>query len=204
MKMHSYMSINGYLQFVSVQSQATLDDLREAAESTGGWDHALREAKAHRDELDAATGMSNSTRDTREGSPIGTPPIPAGQQASYVDASTANVLRKRLAAMDQTAQGNGEKAEFNGHSPEPPKRSDDPPIPSPSEPHPLIDHPNEHISNLAKELSELEGELCSSGPEHVVWPNNITWKNFAVYQLIPTLVYELEYPRTERSASLPF
>jgi len=51
---------------------------------------------------------------------------------------------------------------------------------------------------MAKDYSELEGELSSSGPFRVTYPNNITMKNFAVYQLIPTLVYELEYPRTDR------
>jgi len=49
-----------------------------------------------------------------------------------------------------------------------------------------------------KDYSELQGELTSPGPLFVKWPNNISWKNFAVYQLIPTLVYELEYPRTDR------
>ena len=44
----------------------------------------------------------------------------------------------------------------------------------------------------------MEAELVSTGPEYVRWPDNVTWKNFAVYMLIPTLVYELEYPRTER------
>jgi sterol O-acyltransferase len=64
--------------------------------------------------------------------------------------------------------------------------------------HTLVDHPDEEISTLARELSELESELTSSGPNRVQWPENITYKNFAVYQLIPTLVYELEYPRTDR------
>jgi sterol O-acyltransferase len=65
-------------------------------------------------------------------------------------------------------------------------------------PHPLIDHPDEKIAELAKEFSELDSELVSTGPEKVRWPNNIGWGNFADYQLIPTLVYDLEYPRTER------
>lgn len=65
-------------------------------------------------------------------------------------------------------------------------------------PHPLVDHPDERISSLAKEYTEMEGELTGIGPEYVRWPENITYKNFAVYQLVPTLVYELEYPRTDR------
>ncbi|KAI0285808.1 MBOAT, membrane-bound O-acyltransferase family-domain-containing protein [Russula aff. rugulosa BPL654] len=64
--------------------------------------------------------------------------------------------------------------------------------------HMLTHHPDPRISALATEFSDLESELISSGPERVRWPENITFKNFAVYQLIPTLVYELEYPRTKR------
>jgi len=69
----------------------------------------------------------------------------------------------------------------------------------PPPPHPLVHHPNPKIAGLAEEYSELLAELRSSGPvEYTQWPDNVTWKNFAVYQLIPTLVYELEYPRTTR------
>jgi sterol O-acyltransferase len=65
----------------------------------------------------------------------------------------------------------------------------------------LVMHPDPQISDMAKDYSELLNELVSSGPTYVKWPENITWKNFAVYQLIPTLVYELEYPRTDRHVS---
>jgi len=68
-------------------------------------------------------------------------------------------------------------------------------------PHVLVYHPDEKIAALAHEYSELRSELVSPGPEYVTWPDNITWKNFAEYQLIPTLVYELEYPRTDRSVA---
>jgi len=62
----------------------------------------------------------------------------------------------------------------------------------------LVDHPDPEISALATEYFEFASELVSSGPERVRWPENITLKNFAVYQLIPTFVYELEFPRTNR------
>lgn len=48
--------------------------------------------------------------------------------------------------------------------------------------------------------AEYESELMSSGPGRVRWLANITLRDFALYQLTPTLVYELEYPRTERCA----
>ena len=64
--------------------------------------------------------------------------------------------------------------------------------------HPLVDHPDSQISALAAEYSELESELVSSGPQHVRWPEDITFKNFVVYQLIPPLVHELEFIRIQR------
>jgi sterol O-acyltransferase len=60
--------------------------------------------------------------------------------------------------------------------------------------HPLVDHPDSQISALAAEYSELESELVGSGPQRVRWPEDITFKNLVVYQLIPSLVYELEFP----------
>ena len=51
---------------------------------------------------------------------------------------------------------------------------------------------------IARELdAELERELTGPVEGAVRWPANITLRDFAWYQLTPTLVYELEYPRTD-------
>ncbi|KAJ7195730.1 MBOAT, membrane-bound O-acyltransferase family-domain-containing protein [Mycena rebaudengoi] len=170
MKVHSYMTVNGHLQHVSELSQVLLNQLREATASVGGWEQAVADATAHRDALTAGS--------TEDSTPSGTPMIIEGTSTSYVDAPTAAALRQRLVAVSQ-----------------PPPTSDK--LISPAAPHVLVDHPNESISAMAKDYTELQGELTSSGPYPVTYPNNQTLKNFAVYQLIPTLVYELEYPRTE-------
>lgn len=183
MKMHSYMTVNGFLQYVSKQAQSSLEDLRKATISVGGWEKAIADARAHRAELDAVTSA------TSEGSGGDTPDVSIdGTRTSYVDASTAAALRKRLVSASA-------KTEENGAMPAPTPPSSSGPPPSV---HPLVDHPEGSISSLAKAYSELRGELTSSGPEQVQWPSNITFKNFAMYQLIPTLVYDLEYPRTDR------
>lgn len=201
--MHSYMTINGYLQYVSKQSQKKLDQLRKSVtESSGSWDEAIASAKAHRAALDAATPGSNFASDT-EFTPAATPGVEGerGATMQYTDASTANALRKRLAAVsvDNNSRLGTPSIE---HSEYPPAAAEEKEKPTngqgPATPHPLVDHPEEKISALAKEYSELEGELTSSGPHYVRWPNNISLHNFAVYQLVPTLVYELEYPRTDR------
>lgn len=59
-------------------------------------------------------------------------------------------------------------------------------------------HPTPAISNLAIELADLRDALTSTGVNKVRFPANLTWYNFCDFMLVPTLVYELEYPRTHR------
>lgn len=198
------MSINGYLQFVSVRSQKVLDALRKQVEVTGEWNEAVTAARRHRAELGAGRTPSVMGSDT-EFTPNMTPAEHANGQptTSYTDPTTANALRKRLAAV--SAESNYRMSTPNMELSEYPASgaSSMPTTPPPSNlapsPHPLVDHPDDAISTLAREYSELEGELTSSGPNYVRWPNNISLRDFTIYQLIPTLVYELEYPRTEKS-----
>jgi sterol O-acyltransferase len=61
----------------------------------------------------------------------------------------------------------------------------------------LIDSSKKHDSaqDHNDEIQHLKHELIH---ENVTFPNNITFYNFTDYILIPTLVYEMEYPRTDR------
>jgi sterol O-acyltransferase len=45
--------------------------------------------------------------------------------------------------------------------------------------------------------TELNGKCSTSGN---YYPKNLTFKNWAEYVVLPTLVYELEYPRQERTS----
>ncbi|EPQ56233.1 MBOAT-domain-containing protein [Gloeophyllum trabeum ATCC 11539] len=193
MKMHSYMTVNGYLSYLSSQSQIILDELKEATARVGGWDAALAQAKARREAEASKEDEATTGSTTPDLSAI--PATPDGAQREVVDASAANVLRKRLVAAQKTAERSGIPVSSTVESSTTLASA----VPSGKPgPHPLVDHPDEEIAALAKEYSEIQSELVSSGPEYVKWPENITFKNFAVYQLIPTLVYELEYPRTDR------
>jgi sterol O-acyltransferase len=179
MKMHSYITLNWQLQSVSKQSREIFDSLKEKTKAIGGWDKALADAIAKKTELQfQASASTTHASSTREPTPIGTPPVAQGSSTAIVDVSTASALRQRLSAVASLPR-NGSAGE--------------------SGPHTLIHHPDPEISAMAKDYLELQSELTSSGPHHVTWPNNISWKNFAMYQLIPTLVYDLEYPRTDRS-----
>lgn len=211
MKMHSYMTVNGSLQHASTQSQILEDQLRSATLEVGGWDQAVVDARFHRAQLDATTGL-NSSDETNEPTPNGTPDIVVdGIKDSLLDVPTADALRRRLTAVSSKTDPDFstpsiETSSFMRPSSSTASLSNYEPRDhsKPLEPHPLVDHPSEEISRLAKECSELQAELTSSGPIHVRWPDNITLKNFTVYQLIPTLVYELEYPRTNRHVTALF
>jgi len=236
MKMHSYITVNGQLQSVRNESESLLTQLKAATSSVGGWDKALEVAHDKLAEQQSITAPTSTSNTNQEPTPIGTPPVPEGMSASYVDAKTANALRKRLTAISRArlsdssissasslngegyqpnlGPGNFPHYNFDVHGvksvlkPGPqPKDTSEPTVEEEDAandnlvPHVLVYHPDENIAALAHEYSELRSELVSSGPEYVTWPDTITWKNFAVYQLIPTLVYELEYPRTDRSVA---
>lgn len=80
--------------------------------------------------------------------------------------------------------------------------------------HPLSTHSDSVIAYLSREIESLREELMSIPPakqegiqeevaeslagrdSRVCWPDNVTYANFWDYLLVPTLVYELEYPRT--------
>lgn len=51
------------------------------------------------------------------------------------------------------------------------------------------------IEHVEAEMAFLEGELVL-GSTH--FPNNVTVMNFLDYLLVPSLVYWMEYPRTEK------
>jgi len=188
MKMHSYVSVNGYLQGISKRSKNVLAELKCATVSVGGWEQALRDATSKRAKVEA-----QATDDVLTPVGMSTPDVDGMLMKSFTDPGTASALRQRLAAVcgssDENAEnerkalngggGGGEKVEVSIADA-------------------LAFHPDELVAGLAKEFLDLDSELVSTGPERVRWPENVTLWNFAVYQLIPTLVYELEYPRTDR------
>lgn len=158
--------------------------LRSATSNVGGWDVALVEAEAQ-------GGNEPGSRTTPEviTSPSMTP-LPDGTQRSFIDGDVAIALRNRL--LEKKVSSNGSSSGHSSGS-ESPEKQDTKPAYSV-----LVRHPNEEVAALAEELVEMDSELTSRGPNKMRWPDNINLKSFAEYMLIPTLVYELEYPRTDR------
>ncbi|WWC91037.1 uncharacterized protein L201_005977 [Kwoniella dendrophila CBS 6074] len=67
----------------------------------------------------------------------------------------------------------------------------------PSPPSPLAWSSNEQIALLARNIDAMQEELKSNGSESLIWPQNVTYKHFLDFMFFPTLVYQLEYPRTK-------
>ncbi|KAL5536945.1 ARE2 [Sanghuangporus sanghuang] len=187
MKMHSYMSTNGYLQRLHRKFEHTMNELRSAASQVGGWDVAITEAAAARSDKDS---RATSTTPEDVGVSPSITPMLDGTQRSYIDGDVAVALRKKLLSVprERVNSENGRKADDVKSTLSDPKK--DYSI--------LVSHPNEEVAKLAEELVDMDSELTSQGPNKVRWPDNINWRSFADYMLIPTLVYELEYPRTDR------
>lgn len=184
MKVHSYIAHNGNLSVVFKEATRVEQQLREAADRVGGWSQALLDAKTHRQNQFSETTTTETT-------PLDTPfLVPDGASRSYYDETTAAALRDRLLAAADSVPN--ERHNTGRTTSPPPVKSPDVP------PHPLVDHPNHEISSLAKDMTELESELTSPGAERVRWPANITWANYVDYLIVPSLVYELEFPRTDR------
>lgn len=215
MKTHSYMNINGYLSQVHEQAQAVLAQLKQATESVGGWDEAMRVAEIEKKRARRQERANGHAEPDERPTNDGPAPVPAPIVAMSVadhEKSTANgdaTLRKRnlpaslaLAASSSASSSTSSLAPAS-HSNPSQVITTGTQLLSPSmvlkpSPHPLVAHPSPEVSALAKEYSELDSELVGTGPQYIRWPNNLGLASFANYMITPTLVYELEYPRTER------
>ena len=54
----------------------------------------------------------------------------------------------------------------------------------------------EERERLIHEIEIADRDLTGTVSQEMTYPNNLTYANFLDYMLCPTLVYELEYPRT--------
>ena len=211
MKIHSYLSTNGYLQKVNDKHTRVLEALLEAVNThaeeeraPGSWENALDVARAHMPSINLSREGSEGVR-SLEGTPSITPELD-GPSRSFIDGDVAVALRKRIAeapGKTETGVGLGLGVDASVHASDALGAAAELTAKMPTKrPEPdyavLVHHPDEKISNLAHELVELDAELTSTGVRQIRWPENISYSNYADYQLVPSLVYELEYPRTDR------
>ena len=193
MKMHSYISVNGYLHDTAQRSQRALAHLCSLTQDppVGGLNKAILDAKAHLE--------SDSSEAYSETEPDGTV---VSTKSSISEFQSAAALRRRMViaskgGMVELGAPIVEAATPGSSSPSTPDGSAIDSL-GPSSVSILVHHPSQAVAAAALEFLELDAELVSTGTERVRFPQNLTWKNFCIYMLIPTLVYELEYPRTDR------
>lgn len=55
---------------------------------------------------------------------------------------------------------------------------------------------DERVATLAKNIDTMRDELTSHGSDGIVWPANIGYKSYWEFMCMPTLCYQLWYPRT--------
>lgn len=77
----------------------------------------------------------------------------------------------------------------------------------------LPDTPSENLTRtesatedrerLVQDIEQADRDLTGKVVGKNMYPNNITFANFLDYMLCPTLVYELEYPRTDKYPHIP-
>ncbi|KAI3623186.1 ARE2 [Malassezia furfur] len=70
------------------------------------------------------------------------------------------------------------------------------------DPHPFAWHPDPTTKQLAMQIAQLRELLYPDLDQHnnlgPMWPYNVSIANFWDFQLVPSLVYKLQYPRTDR------
>lgn len=210
MKVHSYISFNGCMQDVLERSHHVYEELRRLTEERPGqWEGALQEAESAC--IKAALAEHAENTDVNH---VGDKMSEVeGVSGPFADSAAADTLRRRLVAVSErqdTPDASGQMDANNDGAESSTHTSSYPITPSPptSDASParyasiLTHHPDAAISSAAHTFLDLDSELVSTGPCQVRYPENITLRNFAVYMLIPTLVYQLEYPRTDRIRQL--
>ena len=170
MKIHSYCSTNGVLSEKSIQ-------LKKLRKQLDGALDALPKGRA---------GALKEARQYLESEQPPTSPAASSSSVSTLTESTLHAaddtkLSRRRSSAHEAATTNGERESCwdTQH---------------------LMDilyfHPDPQISELASQSLDLLDDLTSRGKDKIVWPANVTLLNFLDYLRLPTLVYELDYPRT--------
>lgn len=218
MKMHSYMSHNGMLSTVYKRLQQEKRTLNEYISTLdGGLEAALAEAAQHKAELEATEANAPQV------SVPGTPSIP---HMSVTTEDSGSTVADTLAQLGNGIANNTSSASATAIEQQAPEmrrrhRSTKPAtdaLPSPQsdlprgtslEPghdkRPHVPRPpaalawssDPKIALLCRNIDDMEDELRSNGERGLTWPENVTYKHFIEFMLFPTLVYELEYPRTK-------
>lgn len=210
MKMHSYMSHNGMLANVNARLIKEKETLHEYLNSLpGGHEAALAEADQRKSELEVRE--VSAPRISEPATPVSTP-TPPQIRITDDDGTVVSETIARL-GLNGDAKKKGSEVRRRVRSSKPATDA----LPSPqsglprgtslepahtTSPHAkrvptlLAWSSDPKIALLARNIDAMSDELCSNGARGLVWPQNVTYKHFIEFMFFPTLVYQLEYPRT--------
>ncbi|GAA5861742.1 hypothetical protein JCM3774_002691 [Rhodotorula dairenensis] len=200
MKVHSYCSLNGELAERARQMRKDEKELEKVLESEPGGRRAAETAA--RGAWEKACSEENSAVDDNDeqGSRLPQPNLlaPLANLASASSTQPSSDEEHALATAMRQRRISGRRRSRS------PLKHKKVPIPKPTkeeEPREGIEtltwHPRERIAHLAMAICDAKDALSSGGKENISFPQNVTILNFLDYLLVPTLVYELEYPRTK-------
>ncbi|TKA51699.1 hypothetical protein B0A53_05404 [Rhodotorula sp. CCFEE 5036] len=199
MKVHSYCSLNGELAERARQMRKDEKELERILEAESGgrraaevaareaWEKACRETSALDDEP-----SPTSIRPDLLAPPANPASTSSTQLSTEEEHVHATALRqRRVSGRRRSNSPLKHKAAAVALSKPNPEE----------EPHEGVEtltwHPRERIAHLAMAICDAKDALSSGGKENISFPQNVTFLNFLDYLLVPTLVYELEYPRTK-------
>ncbi|GAA5899424.1 hypothetical protein JCM6882_009113 [Rhodosporidiobolus microsporus] len=212
MKVHSYCATIGEMSERARQlkkDEARLSSLLDAhggrakaeADARAAWEKACAETPS------ISTTPSSASLDLPPTSSSLQPPQQPSTTSSEDESTQPRQLRQRITrrkSADHRSPSRSRSSASLTHHLHPSK--DEAPHEGPET---LTWHPNEEISAVAIRVAEANEALTSvppgeegkdegerEGKKGVRFPDNVTWYNFIDYLLVPTLVYELEYPRT--------
>lgn len=172
MKVHSYLAMNGAMSEKRILLQKSKKQLDEAVEKQGGWSKVLYQA----------------SRETTNGASAAK--VPANGHLGVSSAIGKDELSPTTGSFDSALS----RRRRSSNRSNPLERTDL--LTDPKDPRRLIDYSDEAIYNLANDCIDLQEDLTSTGKSAITWPANVTYANYIDYLLVPSLVYELEYPRT--------
>ncbi|GAA5871660.1 hypothetical protein JCM1840_007343 [Sporobolomyces johnsonii] len=182
MKIHSYIATNGELSEKARELKRNEEALETIIQEHGGW-HQTEQAARHAWE-EACRDSPPSDPASTSSKPAPSTLTPSSSSSAVSDERTDATIRHRTQSIRRRSSHHSE--------PIAPRRAD--------KPHEGVEtltwHPDERISKLAIAIAEEKEFLTSGGVQNVTFPANVTFANFIDYLFVPTLVYELEYPRT--------
>lgn len=199
MKVHSYCSTNGELSEKHRSHKLLSKKLQALVKSAGGVEVVEKEARKawvasglkEASESVPASPTFKSTKDfepnlgEEERSPPGTPPLaPIAVPASTLTQRRSVKAKTSSSSLSSVAEASTKELDLNL----------------------LTWHPSSTISELAIQVSNLYDSLRSSGVggKRLIFPaDTVSWSNFTLFMCVPTLVYEMEYPRTNKSVPFP-